>query len=179
LGTFMLATAALYWGRPVLMPLTVAVLLTFLLNPVVNGLHRNGLRRPFAVLLVVFCMFSLLGTVTYALGTQVTALAAEIPQYKDNIIRKISEFRASGRSRALQRLERTLVEILGELERPDGSMTNAPEAGKAVDQKPMPVVVKGDKNPVNLLAVLAQPEATVQSPAPLQPAAASTEADAA
>src|SRR4051794_33892499 len=89
LATLMLVVAALYWGKPVLIPLTVAILLTFLLQPLVNILHRWGLRRSLAVILVVFSMFSLLGTVTYALGMQVTALAAELPQYEGNILRKI------------------------------------------------------------------------------------------
>jgi predicted PurR-regulated permease PerM len=153
----MLAVAAVYWGRPVLIPLTVAVLLTFLLNPVVNALHRWGLRRPFAVFVVVICVFSLLGTITYALGRQVTALAADLPQYKDNIIRKISDFRTAGRSRALERLGRTFQDILGEIQRQDGpgeekKADGTPvETTKRVDQKPVPVVVQSDKNPVRLL----------------------------
>ena len=68
--TFMLGVAALYWGRPILIPLTVAVLLTFLLNPVVSALYRWGLRRALAVLLVVFCVFSVVGAVAYALGSR-------------------------------------------------------------------------------------------------------------
>ena len=78
----MLAVAAIYFGKPVLVPLTLAILLTFLLNPVVNLVERTGLPRAAAVLVVVISVFSLLGIVAYAMGRQVTMLAAELPQYK-------------------------------------------------------------------------------------------------
>src|SRR5436190_17397953 len=42
LATLMLTVAGLYWGKPVLIPLTIAILLTFLLKPIVNILHRWG-----------------------------------------------------------------------------------------------------------------------------------------
>ena len=39
-----LVVASLYWARTVLMPVALAILLTFVLNPVVTALHRRGLR---------------------------------------------------------------------------------------------------------------------------------------
>src|SRR5690242_2068600 len=89
LATFMLVVAALYLGKPVLIPLTIAILLTFVLNPIVDALRRWHLPRPVAVFFVVISVFSAVGSVTYALGRQVTGLASELPEYKDNIVRKI------------------------------------------------------------------------------------------
>ena len=43
----------LTWGRPVLIPFALAVLLTFLLNPVVRILERRGLGRVCSVLVAV------------------------------------------------------------------------------------------------------------------------------
>ena len=40
----------LQWGRPVLIPIALAVLLTFLLNPIVRILQRRGLGRVFSVM---------------------------------------------------------------------------------------------------------------------------------
>lgn len=153
----MLAVAAIYWGKPVLVPITIAVLLTFLLNPVVNQLHRWGLRRSVAVCLVVLCVFTMVGMIAYALGRQVSMLASELPQYKDNISRKISEFRTVGRSRALERLEKTFRDIIGEIERQDvlGEERKEEHArsdgGKKVEERPVPVVVKGERTPGKLL----------------------------
>ena len=146
----MLAVAAIYFGKPVLVPLTLAILLTFLLNPVVNLVERTGLPRAAAVLVVVISVFSLLGIVAYAMGRQVTMLAAELPQYKDNIIRKISDFRTAGHSGALERFTRTFHDIVGEIERQDGPTeqkgidASRRELVKKAEEHPVPVVVKHD-----------------------------------
>jgi predicted PurR-regulated permease PerM len=153
----MLVVTALYFGKPILVPLTIAVLLTFLLNPVVNALHRWHLSRPLAVFLVVISVFSALGSATYALGRQVTQLAAELPEYKGNIIRKIAEFRSARHSRVLQRLERTFHEIVGEIQRDDGvaaekkaESAQASPAKKA-EEKPVPVVVESDQSRLKIV----------------------------
>ena len=44
-GIIALVVAGLYWLQAVLIPLALAVLLTFLLSPVVTTLHRRGLGR--------------------------------------------------------------------------------------------------------------------------------------
>ena len=51
-STILVLVLLLYWGKPVLMPLALALLFSFLLNPVVNALHRRGLPRGPAVLLL-------------------------------------------------------------------------------------------------------------------------------
>ena len=48
-----LVVAGLYWLQGVLIPLALAVLLTFLLSPVVSTLQRRGLGRVPAVLVTV------------------------------------------------------------------------------------------------------------------------------
>jgi predicted PurR-regulated permease PerM len=133
----------------------VATLLSFLLSPVVDGLHRWGLRRQLAVILVVIAVFSLLGSIGYALGRQVSDLAAELPAYRGNILRKISAFRTSSRSKALARLERTFRDIVGELQRPDATNEDrrVEDNSRVAESKPVPVVVQGDRTPGNLLPV--------------------------
>ena len=49
LATLTLVVVALYFGRPVLMPLALAVLLSFLLSPVADALHRLGVGRKTSV----------------------------------------------------------------------------------------------------------------------------------
>jgi predicted PurR-regulated permease PerM len=48
-----LVIAALYFGRDILIPLALAVLLGFLLDPAVSRIKRWGLPRMAATLLVV------------------------------------------------------------------------------------------------------------------------------
>jgi len=44
-GTLLLIVASLYWARAVLMPVALALLLTFLLSPIDSALQRVGLGR--------------------------------------------------------------------------------------------------------------------------------------
>ena len=45
LASVTVVLAGLYWARVVLLPVALAVLLTFLLNPVITMLHRWGVPR--------------------------------------------------------------------------------------------------------------------------------------
>ena len=53
MGILALVVAGLYWLQAVLIPLALAVLLTFLLSPVVSTLQRRGLGRVPSVLVTV------------------------------------------------------------------------------------------------------------------------------
>ena len=86
LACFVLVIACLYWAKSVFIPVALAVLLTFLLNPVVRLLQRRGLPRTPAVLLVVVLAFSVLGGISWTVTRQLTALAYELPRYKENLI---------------------------------------------------------------------------------------------
>lgn len=61
LASLLIVLVLLYWTRVVLMPVAVAILLTFVLDLVVSVLQRPGLPRMPAVILVVVVTFSLLG----------------------------------------------------------------------------------------------------------------------
>ena len=60
-GIAVLIVAALYWLQAVLIPMAMAILLTFLLSPLVGILQRRRLGRVPAVLVTVFLAFSILG----------------------------------------------------------------------------------------------------------------------
>ena len=49
LAMLVLVVVALYFGKPILMPVALATLLAFLLNPVVSSLVRSGLRQSISV----------------------------------------------------------------------------------------------------------------------------------
>lgn len=155
MGTVVLAVSALYWGRPVLMPLAVAILLTFLLQPVVDMVHRWGVRRTTAVIVVVISVSSILGGVIFVLGHQLSTLAGELPEYKDNIRKKVTEFRMAGEGTVIQQLQKTLHEIMGEIKREEKAQ-EVPKRREAAEQesqtvKPVPVVVEGDKSARRML----------------------------
>ena len=46
LESIVLVIASLYWARAVFVPLALALMLTFLLQPIVAALHRRGEGGP-------------------------------------------------------------------------------------------------------------------------------------
>lgn len=91
LATLLLAIAALYWGRTVMLPLALAALLAFILTPAVSWLERHGFRRLPGVLTVTVVVFALLVGLSYLLALQVGQLADELKQdkYQKNIMAKV------------------------------------------------------------------------------------------
>ncbi len=87
--------AALYFGRDILMPLALAFLLGFVLDPLVVRLKRWGLPRALAVVLVLVTALASLGMAGVFLGNQISALSAQLPTYQSNIKTKLGALRAS------------------------------------------------------------------------------------
>ena len=83
----------LYLAKEVLIPLALAILFSFLLAPVVRRLERWLWRIP-ATLIAVFVAFSLIGAIAVVAGKQAISLAAKLPEYRENIIKKIHAVRA-------------------------------------------------------------------------------------
>jgi len=148
LGGFALIIACLYWAKAVLIPVALAILLTFLLNPVVSMLQRRGLTRTPGVLLVVVLVFSLLGGIGWTVTRQLTTLAYEIPRYQENLKQKVSDLRALGEGGIIKRFQTTIKEVIGELQKATPSppeirpVGEPPEKLTAESEKPVPVVVQ-------------------------------------
>lgn len=157
LATVVLVVIALYFGKPVLMPLALATLLTFLLNPAVSALCRVGMRLSFSVAVVVVLVFSLLGAMIWGFGSQMTSLAAELPDYKQNIREKIVDLKNAGSGSSWQRVRQTWRELRGEIRTLEHAATNnAPKTAEAAaavtnapppEPEPVPVVVRGQSTP--------------------------------
>jgi predicted PurR-regulated permease PerM len=81
--------AALFLAKGVLVPLTLAVLLSFLLSPVCDWLERYRLGRIPAVLFTVVLGFAVLGAAAWTAVVQMTALAPKMPEYQDNLQAKL------------------------------------------------------------------------------------------
>ena len=74
--------AALYMAKSLLVPLTLAVLLSFLLMPVCDWLERRRFARIPAVLMTAVLGFMMLGIVAWIAVVQMTQLAPKIPEYQ-------------------------------------------------------------------------------------------------
>src|SRR5437867_2090302 len=132
--------ATLYLARGVLIPVALAGLLTFLLSPVVGALERVGLwrmkgGRVYAVMLVVVLVFSALGGAAWVVAQQVLTFGAELPHYRVNLKRKISDIRGARQHGTLAEMQSAAKEVMGELQK------DQPAKG---ERPPVPVVVKSD-----------------------------------
>jgi predicted PurR-regulated permease PerM len=87
--------AGLYFGRDIVVPLALALLLAFVLEPLVGGLRRLGLARAPAVIVVVLTTMMLVGFAGVMLGMQVSSLSAQLPTYQNNIEQKLKGLRNS------------------------------------------------------------------------------------
>ena len=141
-ATQMLATLALtvgvfYWARDILIPIALAVLLTFILAPIVTGLRRKGLGRTASVLVTVILTFVLLAGIGAMILVEFRSLANELPNYRHNIRKKVSDFRLATKGGSLEKVQNTVKEVIEDIKRDDPKATNGPPA--------VPVVVTEGK----------------------------------
>src|SRR5262245_17542710 len=87
--------AALYFGRDVFIPLALAILLSFVLAPLVRLLQRARLPRGLAVLLVVFSAFASIFALGAVIASQVGQLAGDLPRYQTTLHDKIESLRGT------------------------------------------------------------------------------------
>jgi predicted PurR-regulated permease PerM len=88
-----LAIAALYFGRPLLMPLALAMLVTFLLAPLVTRLEGIGLGRTLSVLVLLVVLIAAASGLGWVAGREASVLADELPQYRTNLRAKVRDIR--------------------------------------------------------------------------------------
>lgn len=116
--------AALYWAQAVIVPVTLALLLTFILSLVVAPLQRRIGSVP-AVLLVVVVTFAALGVAGWAVSTQLTSLIQELPGYQQNVRHKIRDIRWMGKGGPVETLQETVEDIQSEIARTETTGTTA------------------------------------------------------
>jgi predicted PurR-regulated permease PerM len=80
-----LILAAFAWAKEFLLPLILAILISFLLAPVVSRLERWRFPSAVAVLSVVAVAFFLIGGLCSTLSLQGLDLVNSLPKYRDNI----------------------------------------------------------------------------------------------
>src|SRR4029078_1017221 len=81
--------AALVFGREILVPLALAVILCFILVPLVRWLERKFFPEWLSVATVVTVVTVILLAASVALSSQLLSLAAGLPEYKTNVVEKV------------------------------------------------------------------------------------------
>jgi len=113
-----LVVVVLYWAQTVLVPIALAILLTFVLSPPVTWLQRWIGRIP-AVLAIVTLVFTILGLAGWGLARQMDHLAEDLPRYRANIRAKIADVRSAGKGGSVEKLQDTIEDITTDFEKPE------------------------------------------------------------
>jgi len=123
---FVLVIAVLYWAQAVLVPIALALLVTFVLSPPVTFLQRRIGRIP-AVLVTVALVFTTLGLAGWGVATQMSKLAGDLPRYRANIRQKIVDIRGATRGGPMEQVQDAVNEIQKEVAAPQTPRGNARE----------------------------------------------------
>ena len=85
----------IYVGREVFVPIALAILLSFVLAPLVRILERWHLPRPISVVGVVLLAFASIFLIGGMIAAQVTQLAGDLPRYELTMREKIKSLRGA------------------------------------------------------------------------------------
>ena len=155
--------AALYFGREVLVPIALAVLLSFVLAPLVRRLQSWRFPRIIAVAIVAIFAFAIIFGLGAFMVSQVSQLANDLPRYELNLTDKIQSLQgvAAGTG-PLERASDVLKDLKREIEKPGNVSPAEPSlGGQAQPSRPIPVEVKQpDPGALQLLAALIEPRFT-------------------
>src|SRR3984957_15048083 len=164
--------AALYFGREIFVPIALAILLSFVLAPVVGLLQRARISRAFAVVSVVVLAFMIIFGLGTLIANQLSQLAGNLPVYQSTMREKIKSGRgATASSGTLERAADMLQELSKELDKPKedqsarGSVVRLGSPNTAGPITPVPVEVRQPdpgalENLRSLIAPLLSPLAT-------------------
>ena len=98
-GTMMMwvvTIAALYFARDVLVPLALAVLISFLLAPMATRLERLHFGRVLSAVVVLLTVLGIVGGIGYVVANQFIDLADKLPEYKQTLTHKVRSLRPAG-----------------------------------------------------------------------------------
>jgi predicted PurR-regulated permease PerM len=126
-GLFVLAVLyTVYFARALLLPIVVAVLLDFLLSPVIRGMKRLRIKEPVGAALLILVLLGALGGAGYSLAEPAQAWMARAPE-------------------SLERLQSGLRQVRRPVEQVTRTAEQVEAATEMSKQGPPEVVVRGPR----------------------------------
>ena len=142
-GGIVLAIGALYLGREIFVPFALAILLSFVLTPLVNWLRRSKVPRIAAVLIAVSIAFIVVAGIALVVGRQLVQLASNLPNYQTTITEKIRSLQTSAPGGGVLDAVTTTMQDLGrEISGDEKKSGSAPSRLGAGGESREPVTVR-------------------------------------
>ena len=152
LAVAVVVVAALYLAREVLVPITLAILLSFVLAPLVALLRRVGLPRVPSVVAAVAVALGVLLLLGGLIGSQVASLAGDVPRYAATVERKVEAVR----SYTIGQVTAMTGRLGRQMEPP--AAAPAPASPRSDTPKPVPVEVhQPDPTPLDIATRVLSP----------------------
>jgi predicted PurR-regulated permease PerM len=107
----LIAAAVLYFAKEVLIPVAMAILLSFLLAPAVRRLEQWKLGRAASTLIVALFAFGVVFAFAGFAATQAVSLGAKLPEYRHNIVKKIHALRHPKHESAIGKAAEAIKDI--------------------------------------------------------------------
>lgn len=109
-----LVVATLYYARDVLIPIGIALLLSFMLLPAVRWLRSKNVSNGVAVAITAGVSGLVIAGVLGFIAIQLAAFTGEIPKYRENMIQKVRDFKAATSGGIIENVQNTIVSVVSE-----------------------------------------------------------------
>jgi hypothetical protein len=152
---FVLTCGILYWAKFLLVPIALAIMCAFVLQPGVSFLERHRIKRAPAVGILIAVAISIVGSLGWLIGSQLSGLLSDIPNYRDNIKEKMAKVRGLAGQNKFAEFQKTIKEVEEELdeeksdaeaqaktEAEPGSPPSANPAKEAINEEDLAIPVK-------------------------------------
>lgn len=128
-------------AQAILVPLALAILVAFLLHPLVKRLQRWGVNRSVSAVLVVAIATLLVGSIGAIVSRQVKTLADDLPNHHDNIEQRVLVLKRFLRGGTIEKLQEMIDQINRRTER---RVKQEEETAAASNGQPSPEPATGD-----------------------------------
>lgn len=152
-ATFVLVVLVLRVAEDVLIPVALAIMLAFLLSPVVTRLQRWGLPNALATIVTTIVAFAVIASVGWIVAAQIQHLVEEVPKYEPNLRAKIALLTRSQTSPDLTAATKMVERLQEEIQ--SGSRAEDEETG--ITSRP----AEGENEPVPVRVVRPEPSPAV------------------
>lgn len=140
LAAGLLVVAGLYWGQGVLVPMAIAILISFLLAPIADRLERFHLPRIVSLIVIVALVLIVVTGIGVLVTNQVYSLADSLPKYQQNIeerLRVLTTSKPGVIDKAAEAIQEARKEVAEENKQQQAAA--APQAKQ--DDGPLPVEI--------------------------------------
>ena len=138
----------LFWLQAILVPIALAILLTFMLSPLVSILQGGRLPRTLAVFIVVGVAFSLIVAIGWMLARQLTSFVDTFPQYEKNFNSKLAVLQPVNGG-FIDKVQGIVARISRQLDKQAASREPPGQRGSS----PLPVKIVENGNPFEMPAL--------------------------